>query len=82
MLAQHHATIFLCCFFCRYFNAPSFNWNKSYRIIKTFEKQAVEPSVSSLLNNVGPTLLGPFEQAFRILTDLKKNVGKRGRHLG
>ena len=33
-------------------------------IIKTFEKQAVEPSVSSLLNNVGPTLLGPFEQAF------------------
>ena len=33
---------------------------------KTFEKQAVEPSVSSLLNNVGPTLLGPFEQALRL----------------
>ena len=32
---------------------------------KDLKKQAVEPSVSSLLNNVGPTLLGPFEQAFR-----------------
>ena len=55
--------VFFFCFFCKYFNAPSFNCNISYRIIKTFEKQAVEPSVSSLLNNVGPTLLGPFEQA-------------------
>ena len=53
------------CFFCKYINASSFNWNKSYRIFKIFEKQAVEPSVPSLLNNVGPTSLGPFEQAFR-----------------
>ena len=61
-IMQQFSNSVLCCFFCKYFNAPSFNWNKSYRIIKTFEKQAIEPSVSSLLY-VGPTLLGPFEQA-------------------
>ena len=62
-IMQQFSNSVLCCFFCKYFNASSFNWNKSYRIIKTFEKQAVEPSVSSLLGNVRPTLLGPFEQA-------------------
>ena len=64
-IMQQFSNSVLCCFFCKYFNASSFNWNKFYRIIKTFEKQAVEPSVSSLLNNVGPTLLGPFEQALK-----------------
>ena len=65
-IMQQFSNSVLCCFFCKYFNASSFNRNKSYRIIKTFEKQAVEPSVSSLLNNVGPTLLGPFEQALML----------------
>ena len=70
-IMQQFSNSVLCCFFCKYFNAPSFNWNKSYRIIKTFEKQAVEPSVSSLLYNVGSTLLGPFEQALRVTQKLK-----------
>ena len=67
---------FLCYFFCKYFNTSSFNWNKSYRIIKTFEKQAVESSVWSFLNNVGPTLLGPFEQGFKFFRVRNEGSGK------